>query len=335
LREEGSPISDLRVLWLTRKGEGYVGAPQTHYEFEQEVAKLCECKFAGQGWGQYKEGESMDETVKRIYGDSPPDWVIDRDNNLHNKKPRNRSYKVGHFMSDLHGKHRYNTSNPVEYAELLNKVNYDAVFMRYTHIHGTSYRPDVVYDRLKCAKHWVPWSVDPDLFLPKPKTVDVSFIGTLGSCYPLRKLMWSGLYYVARGHKITRETSPRGKTYERDVESLTETHLVGKRYRDALAETRIFMFGCSTYRYPIQKFFEATASGCCVLSDAPSMAKKLGLIDGDTYVETYEEEWEDKLLVLLDDQKLVRKIARRGLKNTLEHHTHKTRATSFLEMLEG
>jgi len=325
-------MHDLNILFRTRKGQEYVGAPHTQYEFEQEVAKLCNCKFAGKGWGDFRELEHMSETVKRVMPNA--DWVIDYDNNLHVKKPNNRKYKVGHFISDLHGKHHYGLTSPVGYVEMINKANYDAVFMRYPLIHGTSHRPDVVYDRLTCDKHWVPWSVDVDYYRPKDKRVDVSFIGTLGTCYPLRKEMWEGVYYVARGHKIIREQSPPGKTYERHTDKLIHTHLVGSKYRDMLAETRMFLFGCSTYRYPLQKFFEASASECMIMSNSPSMAKKLGFIPNKTYVEVSEIDWEEQLLYYLDNPDSVKKIAVRGRLNTVEKHNHKVRAKEFVEMLK-
>jgi len=58
------------------------------------------------------------------------DWVIDRDNALHEKKLENRGYRIGHFISDIHAKHYYKIKNPVKYVEAINDVGYDAVFMR-------------------------------------------------------------------------------------------------------------------------------------------------------------------------------------------------------------
>ena len=324
-------MTDIKILFLTHLGSGYVGAPNTRHGFEQEVAKLCECKFAGEGWSDYVKGESMDETVKRVMPDA--DWVIDRDNNLHEKKPENRRYKVGHFMSDLHGKHHYGITSPVEYAELINKAEYDAVFMRYPLLYGARYQPKVVHDWIKCEKHWVPWSVDDKWYHPKPKKIDVAFIGTTGPCYPLRNMIWENLYYVARGHKVLREQAPRGKTYERVVKTLKDTHLVGERYRDALAETRILLFGCSIYRYVLQKFFVAPASQCMVMSNEPAMAKRLGFVDGKTYVEVDEGNWEELLLHYLENPDAVRQIARNGMKNVLMNHNHRVRAEQWLEMI--
>lgn len=325
-------MTDLNVLWLTHKGEGYVGAPSTQHGFEQEVSKLCNCRFAGEGWEEYATGETMHDTVKRVMPEA--DWVIDSDNNLHNHKPRGRGYRVGHFVSDIHAKHFYGTSSPITYAQLINEAGYDAVFMRYKLLYGTKHRPDAMWDWIKCEKHWLPWSVDDNYYKPKHKQIDVAFIGSRGNCYPLRNDMWEGLYYVCRGYKVVREEAPKGKTYERTIDGLKTTHLVGDKYRDTLSETRILAFGCSVYRYPLQKFFEGAASKCLIASNEPGNAKELGFVDEKTYVEVDEATWEDKLLWLLENPGTVSNISRGGMKNVLMRHTHKVRSQEFVEALQ-
>lgn len=322
---------DLRILWLTDKGDGYVGAPQTQYGFEQAVAEKCECKFAGPGWEDYVPNEPLVETVRRVMPDC--DWVIDRDNNMHVGKPTPRRYKIGHFISDIHAKHYYGVSSPVAYAQMINQSGYDAVFLRYKELHGTKYRPDAFWDWIQCDKHWVPWSVDDKFYSPKPKNIDVAFLGSIGNCYPLRNEIWDSLYYVVRGYHVLREEAPRGKTYERSVESLKEGYYVGEKYRDALAETRNLIFGCSIYKYPLQKFFEGMASKCLVLCNAPSNAKQLGFINGETYVEIYEGDWEKTLTYILENPKVGDRIRRNGLKNVLMNHTHDKRAQEFIKVL--
>jgi len=326
-------LTDLNVLFMTHRGEGYVGAPSTQHGFEMAVAEQCNCKFAGVGWKDYREGETMLETVNRVMPDA--DWVMDADNNLHTDKPKGQRFKIGHFVSDIHAKHHYKISSPVGYAQLLNKTHYDAIFMRYKKLQGTQYRPESFWEWLDCEKHWLPWSVEINDYKPKVKNVDVSFIGSTGKCYPIRNSIWSGIYHAARGYRVIREMAPKGKTYDRTNESLKHTHLVGDRYRDALAKSRIFLFGCSIYRYPLQKFFEASASGCLMLCNQPTTARELGLIDGKTFVEVEEGSWERELQYYLENPDACKAIASRGLKNTLLNHRHEKRAEEFINMLKG
>ena len=319
------------ILFLTRRGEGYVGAPQTRHEFEQELAKHANCAFAGEGWSLYRANESMDMTVTRVMPDA--DWVIDKDNNLHNKKPSNRSYKVGVFISDLHGKHYYRVKTPTGFTDMLNAAGYDRVWMRYPFIHGTSYSPDVVCKGLTAETQWVPWSINPDKFKPYANKWDVTFIGSRGTCYPLRNDIWKNIHSVAQGYKVLRREAPKGKTYTRDVKSLDSSHLVGENYAKTLGESRMLLFGCSVYRYAIQKFFEAPASHCLVVSNKPDMAERLGFVDDKTYVEVSNDNWKETLLYLLETPSYVQRIADAGMENVLKNHTHAVRAKQFLREL--
>lgn len=327
-------MTDLKLLFLTRKGEGYVGAPQTRHEFEQEISKHCECVFAGQGWPLHVPQETIDVTIERVMPDC--DWVIDRDDSLHIPKPnkRKRRYKIGLFISDLHGKWSYGLKNPPQLTEFINKAGYDAIFMRYKLIYGTHYRPDVVWDRLKPEVFYIPWSVDQKQFKPsRIKRIDVATIGSNYDCYPLRKSINEGIYFVCRGKKLLVRSAPRGKTFERDILKLKDTHLVGEDYVKALGDTRIFITGCSIYRYPLQKFFQTTASECMLLCNEPSTAKELGFINDKTYFSIEEDTWEISLKYFLDNPSEVKRIARAGRKNTLLNHTHQKRALELIEFL--
>ena len=309
-----------------------MGAPQTQYEFEQTVAEKTESVFAGEGWPLYREGESLDDTVRRVMPDA--DWVIDKDNNLHERKKHDRSYKVGLFVSDLHAKFFYDINNPIQHIEMINNAGYDAVFLRYPLLYGTGYDPKIYLRMLKPDTYWLPWSVDTQRFHRRETRYDVSFLGSTWNCYPLRQEIWDGIWHVARGYRILRERAPRGETYERDVDSLSDDYFVGKRYADAVGSSRIFIFGCSIYRYPLQKFFEATASGSLVMSNVPSKASTLGFVDNETYVAVDEHTWEEDLQYFLENEEECRKIAKRGEEMTRRNHTHEVRASQFLELLE-
>ena len=325
-------MNDINILWLTRKGKGLVGAPNTRHEFEQEVAQITNSVFAGQGWGEHREGEPMDEVVKRVMPDA--DWVMDFDNNLHVRKPRNRNYQVGVFSSDLHGKAYYGITSPLLYADMINKAEYDTVFMRYPYIYGSSYGYKSFINKLTVDKHFLPWSVDTDRFIQQEKRYDAGFIGAVGKPYPLRRQIWEGLYYVGRGYKMYKLRSPPGKTFTRKWSKLEETHLVGEAYSQRLGETGILIFGCSHFLYPLQKFTQASSAGCLILCNKPSMASPLGFVDGKTYVEVDLHIWEELLQYYLENESETRRIAEAGMKMTRKHHNHRVRAVQFVEMLQ-
>ena len=318
-----------RILFLTRYGEHLVGAPSTYHGFEQAVGKQATCKWAGKGYPDYKEGESMGETVSRVMPDA--DWVID-DKNRFQKLEQGRNYSVAVMISDLHGKHSHGIGTPRGFCDLINDCGYDAVFSKYEKVHGTGFNADIFKERLRVPFHSLPWSVDTGKFTGGEKTVDVTFIGAIGKPYPLRTAMYDGVYYAARGYKVVRETSPKGRTFDRTFNSYPDSY-VGTRYSDLLNQTRIMLFGCSKFRYPVQKYFESMASGCLILSDQPSSAKTLGLRDRETYVDVNINEWEYELNKYLEDVEACAKIADNARRYAHTHHSHLVRAAEFVEML--
>ena len=318
----------MNILWLTRKGEAYVGAPSTRHGFEQAVNQITNSVFAGEEWPLHIPNERLEDTVKRLMPDA--DWVIDRDNNLHNKKPADLN--VAHFISDLHGKHHYGVKTPGGHIDLLNRVGYKAIFLRYTEIHGTSAPIDIYRASLKPNGYWVPWSYDPERFHPqRTSRYEATFIGnTNNPVYPLRAPIRAELKKLSETHKVFLAESPRGKTFERTIAG----NLAGDSYAEILGSSRIFIFDCSKYRYPLQKFFEGLGSGCLVMATKPSGAEALGLVDGGTYVEINKGNWRDKLYYYLENWGEADKIAKRGLKMALKYHTHKVRAKQFVRYLK-
>lgn len=318
----------VNILWMTRKGEAYVGAPSTRHGFEQAVNQITHSVFAGEEWPLHIPNERLEDTVERLMPDV--DWVIDKDLNLHVKKPVDLN--VAHFISDLHGKHHYGVTTPGGHIDLLNRVGYRTIFLRYPEIHGTSSPSNVYKYALKPNGYWVPWSFDPKRFHPhRTSRYEATFIGsTNNSVYPLRAQIRAELEKLGETHKVFLAESPRGRTFERRIAD----HLAGNRYAEVLGQSNMFIFDCSKYRYPLQKFFEGLGSGCLVMATKPGGAEALGLIDGKTYVEINPVNWRDKLHYYLENLGAARKIANSGHKMALKYHTHDVRAKQFVRYLK-
>ena len=308
-----------------------VGAPSSFHGFEQEVAKLADCKWAGEGYPEYKEGENIHETVTRVMPDA--DWVIANKNTLLPAK-ENRTYRVGVMLSDLHAKFDHNIFTAVMFREHLKTLNYDAFFMKYLEVHNTRVNPHLFKESFNGQIYHLPWSINPERFTPLEKTVDASFLGRVGGIYPLRVSMWEDMYYACRGYKIVRSLSPPGTTFDRDVNTIGHEY-VGDKYSDLLNHTRIMLFGSSKYRYPVQKYFEASASGCVMLADNPSTAKRLGLKDRVNFVDVNEYDWRDEVQYYLQDKEACLRIGESARVNALEKHTHAVRAREFIEMINS
>jgi len=325
----------LKILFLRRKGEKTIAAGRHYYGFEQEVGKLADCLWAGMNWSLYRENELFEETVERVMPDA--DWVIDRERNV--PIPANRDYRTACYLSDLHGRGSANIRNdPKAHVDFVNQLGYDAAFLKYEEIHGYNVNPLIFLNELKPRTFFLPWSMDEDEFKPaQPKKWDVAFIGTARRrVYPLRAILERDLPSFCEKRNLRLLFSKR----TRDQTSFTGQQLYnhpsyyfGPRYSEALSKTRFFIFGCSIFRYPLAKFFEAIASGCVTVVNEPSMAERLGFIDGETYVSITEENWKDRLDYYLRHPEEEKRIATNARNLFLRRHTHKVRAKQFIKHL--
>lgn len=322
----------MKFLILYPNHGDWPGEGMNYHSFYQALSKIADVKMAGEGYSLHRPNETIDQTVKRLYGDDLPDWVIERDDRFHIPKPQGRDYKVGVFISDLHGKHEYKIKDPESFVELINHANYQGVFYRYNLIEGTKYRSDI-HKHIRAPTYWVPWSVDTETFYKRPgTTIDVSFVGaTYRDVYPMREDILENLKDVAIGYTVISELRP---PYRVPIsELIKKKYFVGERYAQLLGQSRIFIFDCSKYRYPLQKFFEAMASGCLVMSNKPTEAHSLGFVDGKTYVEIKPENWRKRLRHYLENKDEAQAIAKAGMNITRKFHSHETRAKQFIEIL--
>lgn len=325
----------MKVLFLRRKGEGTIAAARHYHDFEQEVGKLVDGVWAGKGWSLYVENELFERTVERVMPDA--DWVIDRERNT--PLPHNRDYKVACYLSDLHSRGGAKIKNdPEKHIELINRVGYDAVFLKYEEIHSFNLDPHIFMNELEPHVFFLPWSVDTEEFKPKrTKRWDIAFIGTVrGRVYPFRAILERDLSDFCRQRNLRILFSKRAGNLTSFTNQQLYNHpdyYFGPRYADALSKTSFFVFGCSIFRYPLVKYFESSASGCVAVANEPSSAEKLGFVDGETYVSVTKENWKSKLDYYLEHPEEANNIAINARKLILERHTHEIRAKQFVKCL--
>jgi len=263
------------------------------------------------------------------------DWVfVDRDNGW--KTPAHRNYRVGAFLSDLHGKHNMGIGTPEGFLSLVNEAGFDAVFVKYGELHGFErICPEKFLEDLGCPAYFLPWSVDVSKHRWEEKNIDAVVSGSRHlHIYPLRHSMWSNIIPTCKGYRVVRASTPGGGTYGRLVSELRATHYVGERYTDLLNHSKVLLFDSSIYRYPVQKYFEGAASGCLLLCDEPSTARELGFVDGETYIRVGLHNWKETLLHCLENYDDMRHIAEAGMRNMVKNHSHEKRAGEFLGMLQ-
>lgn len=340
-------MGKLRILLTTANSSDFVGA-DTLYYFDQEIARQADCTFSGEGYPLHKEGEHPNDTVKRLYGNDPPDWMYGM------SVPNKRGYRTAGRIIDLHREIDVKVNR-------INRWNFDHMFFYYRYSpyacktrdfsDWKEYDPDYFWDGIKCDKTWLPWSYESSIFYPTDEEplYDVTLLGDYGMpVYPLRTKLFRALptFCENRGWKLLlrgripgnftlkRKTLRRKSVILSDPE-LRKKHFAGPDYAEVLRRSKVFIFGTSIMKYTVKKWFECMGSRVCVLADRPLMADGVGLKDDYNYIRIDEQNWKDKLQWILENDSERKKVTRRGYELVSKRHTHRVRAGEILKVMEG
>ncbi len=255
-----------------------------------------------------------------------------------------RSYRIGAYLSDIHAMRGMGVTmqdGPRGVIRFVNKIGYDAVFMKAMYYCNSEHPDDMFLKGLKPVVYFLPYSVDTDLFKPAEKTMDLAMIGSIGK-RPLRRMFADKLpaFCSKRGLSsiiAPQRTSPipgRSGFNAVKVENW-EGIYVRSKYAEVLGKTRFLVFCSGRRLYPIQKYFEGMAAGCVCVADRPSSAEELGFVDGENYVEVTRGNWESQLDFYVRNPLVAERIAVNGRKLVLERHTHDIRAQEFVSLLKN
>ena len=316
---------------------------------EREMSKIADCKYWGPRRKDYEE-KPLQEVIKHLYGDDGPDWVIATPF-MHSEHgrwigyscPKKRKWKIAAFTDDLHANWMLRVGAE-EYCEALNQANFDLILMWYAKLgYAKSYHPidpEYFLKNLTAKAVHIPKFVDPEAMKPldNPKIYDVAFLGAMDRRqYPLRLSIHQRLPILAERHgwRVLIRGRPPGSEPERFIGALEqEGYVVGDKYSEALANSKVLIFGCSIYKYPLLKYFEGWATRTLVMADRPFHAERLGLEDGVNYVEVNDWNWVEKLKYYLEHDEEREKIAQAGYDTFLAKHTSSIRAKELLKVLE-
>ena len=334
----------VKIVYLTENFKDTVRQDALYY-LEQEVGKLVDCRWTGKGWRRHKPKEPMDRTVKRVMPDA--DWVIyfifetiARRNPVIIPPKEKRSYKVAAYTVDLH-------RDSARFLNWVNQLGLDAALMTSTRLAKNAYQgeilpisPDYFINRLNMPFFHMAPAINPEIYKPAngEKCFDVTFLGAVTlRHYPLRCLIWEELPDLAKkeGWRTLIRNTPPGLAINKKISGLIKSgYFVGRKYADALAYSKIFLFGTSVFKYPLMKFYEGMACGACVMSDVPLSAEELHLIPDWNFVAVDEDNWKEKLKYYLKHDAEREEIAKRGYETVMKYHTAKVRAKQLVQFLE-
>ena len=335
----------MRILFTGLRTRNLVNMNVIHY-LEQEVSKLTECEWSGPGWDNHVPGEGIEDTVRRLYGNDPPDFIVcNRPNIDEYKRLGEGQSSVPPIISTLADLH----VNPKVWVDLVNGSS-KGVLMRYLYspyirkkllnrfMYYTRFDESYYQDNISSEILHFPWFTDRRVYEPcEEKEHDVVFLGAYRKkVYPLRNRIVSELPRLCeeRGWNFIIRDRPPGISSQRDISKLLEQgHIVGKKYAETIAKSKVFIFGNSIFRYPLTKYFEIMGSGTLLMANKPQSAEELHLKAGENFVEINRGNWKEKLAYYLEDNTERERIARNGYETMMKYHTSEVRAKQLLDFL--
>lgn len=350
----------MKILFFTRKLDphykSWCGMPHA-------LSTYADVKFYGPGFensitsNEIKQGKKIDvlKVIAKLYPKDYPDIVIQGDAQM-----KGLFYALDNFhyadclrvmwMIDLH-----NCVGRPKVIKYVEDGNIDIVLKAVDVNNITEWGKKLENTGVDVL--WYPHSFDDKVFYDRnlPKIFDVTNIGLMSSqCYPTRLKM----HQFFADYKVTRKNGKKivevkgmsdynGGKQVNKVKNGIKYHwsnLRGEAYSKDINKSKIFATGCSSYSFPLQKFFEVMACKTLLMSNTPMDSKELGFIPEVNFAEIKghpKQVSEVKVKDFLGPIKYylghpdeAMKISKSGHDLVHSRHTHEIRAKQLIETLK-
>ena len=337
---------------------------KTWHGMPYALSKYADVKFYGPGFEgcisskDIRNGEKIDvlKVINKLYPQDYPDIIIQSDPQM-----RGLFYALENFhlakclkvmwMVDLH-----NDVGRPEVFKYIKDGKIDLVLKSIDVNNITEWSQKL--NTTGVNVEWYPFSVDTEIFYDRkiPKIFDVTNIGVMSTqCYPIRYKMHQFFadykVYRKNGKKIVEVNGLSNYKGGKQVTTIKNgikyhwSNLRGKLYAEDINLSKIFATGCSSYAFPLQKFFEVTACNTLLISNTPIDAKELGFIPRVNFAEIKcypKQVSEVKVTDFLEPIKYylehpdeATEIAKRGHDLVHSRHTHEIRAIEIITKLSA
>ena len=338
----------MKLLVLSINLKGWVC--ETLYREQQAIAKVIpDTVFYGPGFTY--NNNRLPDIIKEIYGTGAPDAIIcyisehqfeqlpvPVINRFHIPKPLQvfpldlNRVKVPKILWINDFWHCTRT----EWRKIITENGFSAVFSTYCPPFTSKETFDIFFDsdiQKQISFYPLPGAIDPTLFKDYrlPKEFDVTLLGALDEdFYPLRTYFHRTLHKQV-GIRYFNKPHPGYAYYNQKSNS---NDLAGEKYAQAINRSRIFLSCTGKYKIPFIKLYEVLASRTLLMCDRPMGAEKIGLVDGETYVEVDRVNFLEKIRYYLRRPDEIKRIADNGYRLFLKRHTTEIRAGEFKELVE-
>ncbi|ANC76675.1 hypothetical protein ABE65_007620 [Fictibacillus phosphorivorans] len=186
------------------------------------------------------------------------------------------------------------------------------------------------FPSLEEKMHWFPHHVNEDVFKDYQlmKETDLLMVGAnYPHLYPLRAQIMKEM-----------KTLPGIKTFKhpgyRDIQKYETDIISGIEYAKEINAAKLFVTCDSIYHYPLLKYFEVLASNTLLLAPGSPELQSLGFINGQTFVEINNNNYQEKIHYYLSQDEERTAIAKQGYEMVHKNHTSRVRAKELINKIQ-
>lgn len=175
---------------------------------------------------------------------------------------------------------------------------------------------------------WCPWSVNINIFRPykRERMYDVAVLGSM-MYYPERQKIRETLSWRPDIRVFNRVRPGRGFHLDPKKE------LIHESYARAIARSKMLIFNAPKGA-ALKKYYEGMACKTLVLAPIPTDAKKLHFGAERNFVAINENNFVEKVLFYLKNEKERKRIAMNGYRTVRKHHSCQVRAKQIIESMK-
>jgi len=325
------------------------------------LSKYADVKFYGPGFegcttnNEIRAGKKIDvlKVIENLYPNDYPDVVMQGDPHMNGLFHALKNFQYAKCLRVIWLIDFHNATGSPNVFNYMDKMNVD-VILKTVDLKNITEWGEKLRDRLEktgVKELAYPFSYDPEIFydMKLEKKYDITNIGVMNpSNYPLRYKIHT---FFGDGTFERRHKKSNQMNLTRDDLKYHWSNYRGKEYAEDINKSRIFITGCSSYNFPLQKFFEVMGCNTLLLCNTPIDAEELGFKPGVNFAEikcawkppkrgiymtvenVNEEEFVEPIKYYLSYPDEAAEIAKRGHDLVHSRHTHEIRARETINKI--
>ncbi|MED1862809.1 glycosyltransferase [Fictibacillus nanhaiensis] len=197
-------------------------------------------------------------------------------------------------------------------------------------------KPALIFCHYRDAfKKWLPDHIDRLVWFPHHVPLDIFHRNDVTKDIPLLLIGATFPHIYPFRHKLLQQ-------YNRDPRFVLHSHpgygevklgLSGESYAREISRAKIFLTCDSIHHFPLLKYFEVLACGTLLAGSGSQELSELGFIDGKTFVQIDEVNFQEKIDYYLENEVLRNQIVNNGQSLIQERHTTEIRAKQMVDSI--